>query len=296
MEHRKLSFNNFPRIIFAHGYKATSTVWALFNSPNTIEITYLEQGNMIIHSDPPVEYVAPCICICFHDRELKVESTSPCHQHFTVAFAIDNIPTKITPKEIITNEINMSGLIKSETLTAILPVYIPDGPICNQLSKKIKSIISLFSGYNPGARLDTMKIMIDILYDITRYSTNSVREESTPNNISSGVPYCKKAIRYINEHLSDKISVKAISEELNISYGHLSRIFKECMNISLVEYINRVKLETIKNLILSKNITLEEAGRHVGIHDTKYLSRIFKKYNGITIREYRLTHNNYLES
>ena len=56
--------------------------------------------------------------------------------------------------------------------------------------------------------------------------------------------------------------------------------------MTIVEYINREKLKLVKDQITTMKVTLEEAGAEVGITDVKYLSRLFKKYNGITAMEY----------
>ena len=58
---------------------------------------------------------------------------------------------------------------------------------------------------------------------------------------------------------------------------------------TLITYINRVKIERVKELLLINNaITLKEAGENVGIEDENYLSRIFKQYTGLSVREFRM--------
>ena len=62
-------------------------------------------------------------------------------------------------------------------------------------------------------------------------------------------------------------------------------IFKEITNESIIQYINRLKLDKIKVLVELKGLTIEQAGDIYGIHDKNYISRMFKKYYGHTLSE-----------
>ena len=66
------------------------------------------------------------------------------------------------------------------------------------------------------------------------------------------------------------------------------------MGMTLVEYSNCAKVQRVRELITSRNISLTDAGLAVGIDDVKYLSRLFKKYSGVTSAEYReLNHHSH---
>jgi AraC-like DNA-binding protein len=64
-------------------------------------------------------------------------------------------------------------------------------------------------------------------------------------------------------------------------------VFSSSEGMSLVEYINRPKLSYMMELIRRYEYTLAEAGEHVGFTDVNYISRIFKRYYGITVTEYK---------
>ena len=54
-----------------------------------------------------------------------------------------------------------------------------------------------------------------------------------------------------------------------------------------MEYINRSKLSYMMILIRRYGYTLAQAGKHVGFTDVNYISRIFKRYYGMTVTEYK---------
>ena len=58
-----------------------------------------------------------------------------------------------------------------------------------------------------------------------------------------------------------------------------------------MEYINRRKLSYMVELIRRYDYTLAEAGEHVGYNDVNYISRIFKRYYGMTVTEYKRSYN-----
>lgn len=99
----------------------------------------------------------------------------------------------------------------------------------------------------------------------------------------SGIRYAQRAARYLAEHLTEKLSVEAVAGELGISSSYLSALFKAYTGRSLVDYGNAIRVERIRELMVSRRLTLREA---VGIPDENYASRLFRKYAGISAREY----------
>ena len=94
-----------------------------------------------------------------------------------------------------------------------------------------------------------------------------------------------KAKRYIINHISEKIYVEDIASAVGLSVGYLSNIFKKTTGQTLVEYINTVKLQRVRELRLTLGVTLKEAGKTVGFYDETYLSRLYKKYFGNNLSE-----------
>ena len=94
-------------------------------------------------------------------------------------------------------------------------------------------------------------------------------------------------MNYIASHIDENISVDEISFHLGISSSYLSSQFKASTGRTIIEYVNFVKLNKVKELICDKGLTLKEAGEAVGFYDEHYLSRVFKKHFGMSAREYK---------
>ena len=97
-----------------------------------------------------------------------------------------------------------------------------------------------------------------------------------------------KISSFIFEHYTESdFSVPAIADYINISEMHLRRIFKQTLNISPIKYINFLKLEKAKNMLIASNFTVAEVAHSAGFEDPYYFSRLFKKEMGISPSEYR---------
>lgn len=64
-------------------------------------------------------------------------------------------------------------------------------------------------------------------------------------------PIIEAAVRYINEHLCEKLSLTKLERELNVSKFHLSHIFRETMGTSVINYVNAKKIHLAEDMILN---------------------------------------------
>ena len=98
--------------------------------------------------------------------------------------------------------------------------------------------------------------------------------------------YAAKAVRYINLHYTRRLTVEDIAYHLGISEGYLHRIFKRVEDCSILTYLNRKRVYAAIDLMENRNLSLKEAAYNVGIEDPAYMSRLFKKTTGLSVREY----------
>jgi len=99
--------------------------------------------------------------------------------------------------------------------------------------------------------------------------------------------YIQDSIEYIKEHLTENISLEAISAHAHVNSSYLSRTFKKECGYSITEYIVSLRIEKAKELLSNNNIRTYEVSEKVGIHDPSYFSVLFKKHTGLSPKEYR---------
>ncbi|SDD51055.1 Helix-turn-helix domain-containing protein [Paenibacillus sp. UNCCL117] len=92
---------------------------------------------------------------------------------------------------------------------------------------------------------------------------------------------------YLEQHYDKDITLDSIADKLNISRGYLSRYFKEKTGEYFVDYVNSVRINKAKKLLLHPDIRIQDAAQSVGYQNINSFNRMFKKLTGITPTEFR---------
>ena len=100
-----------------------------------------------------------------------------------------------------------------------------------------------------------------------------------------------KAQEFIEKNYQDKITVDQLADMVAIGRRSFERRFKKATNNTVVEYIQRVKVEAAKRSFESSRKNINEVMFNVGYTDTKAFRTIFKKITGLTPIEYRNKYN-----
>ena len=101
----------------------------------------------------------------------------------------------------------------------------------------------------------------------------------------------KKAQDFIENHISEKISIEALADLVAVGRRSFERRFKLATSNSVFEYIQRVKIEAAKRQFESSRKNISEVMFDVGYTDTKAFRDLFKKLTGLTPIEYRNKYN-----
>lgn len=97
----------------------------------------------------------------------------------------------------------------------------------------------------------------------------------------------QKIITYINSDLTADLSLKAMSDWLNVNASYLSTLFKKEVGIPLTDFVNRQRIEQAKKLLIVTELPMKIIAQQCGIPDIYYFSRLFKKRTGVTPKLYR---------
>lgn len=95
------------------------------------------------------------------------------------------------------------------------------------------------------------------------------------------------ACEYIEANLSEDISINMIADQIGVSEGHLSRMFKKTMNKNIVEYITEKRMEEAKRLLTETSFSIEKIANMSGYRTPHYFGKKFKEAYGYTPSEYR---------
>ena len=101
----------------------------------------------------------------------------------------------------------------------------------------------------------------------------------------------KKAQTFIENNYSDKISVDDLATMVGLSRRNLERRFRKVTYNSIVEYIQRVRIEAAKMSLERSRENVNEAMYKAGYSDNKAFRSTFKKFTGLSPLEYRRKYN-----
>ena len=109
---------------------------------------------------------------------------------------------------------------------------------------------------------------------------HSKSENSIISSESKKLNMVRDAMKYLQDHFTENISTDSIAETLSYSKSYLSHSFKEITRHSLIGYLNLLRCQRAKLMLLDK-YSIKEASIACGFNDVSYFTRTFKKTMGI---------------
>jgi two-component system response regulator YesN len=98
--------------------------------------------------------------------------------------------------------------------------------------------------------------------------------------------------RYIREHVTQKTSLQEIATHFAISPNYLSTLFKKYNGMGLANYISSTKVRKAQELLQEGTLRIYEISDYLGYENSYYFSKVFKKFTGISPKEYAIQMNN----
>lgn len=283
----KIVLKSIPEIRFAHSYETLSYDISFETKENIIEISYIELGDVEKTGEETEYCKAPYVSVNFYDKHVRNISRAELHRHYTFAVNVEYELHRISAEKVVECWQNDFSNGKHHIAMAILPDYLNDKKCMDIIETYIKKIIYKHSVNTSAENLSCISDVFAILSQLTAWSVTSASSMVKNHAKADETMYCTKAARFIAENIDKKLYTDDIAEYLGISVGHISRIFKAATGYSIIEYINRQKINTAKQLFESKTASIRDAAQAVGISDEKYFCRMFKQYTGMTTTEYK---------
>ena len=96
------------------------------------------------------------------------------------------------------------------------------------------------------------------------------------------------ALRYIEDHYPDNLSLSDVASHIHMSKNHLSYLFQRETGHSFSDYLTNLRIDKAKELLhADKRYTIAEIAEMTGFSDTGYFCKVFKKYTGMPPNHYR---------
>src|SRR5690625_557593 len=94
-------------------------------------------------------------------------------------------------------------------------------------------------------------------------------------------------LNYIELHYMDNISLEDVADFVNLSPSYVSRLFKQEVKTTFVNYVTGRKVEHAKKLLQYTEVPVIQIALKLSYQEHTYFSKVFKKVVGVTPTEYR---------
>lgn len=98
-----------------------------------------------------------------------------------------------------------------------------------------------------------------------------------------------KAIRYMEDHYRQKLTLQDVADCCYVSQWHLSKQLHKHADKSFYDILNSIRIQAAKRLLEDPSLKIGEISEMVGYADTAHFSRTFKKLEHMSANEYRNT-------
>ncbi len=102
----------------------------------------------------------------------------------------------------------------------------------------------------------------------------------------------KEAQNYIRDNYSKNITLQAIADHIHVNNSYLSRLYKKETGESIIDAINKYRIDTAKILLKNPQSKVFEVACSVGIEDPAYFTHVFTKYTGMSPKEFKVNNIN----
>lgn len=141
-----------------------------------------------------------------------------------------------------------------------------------------KTIADLYLRNDLDCHLALSKLLYQLMIDLSQDIHMAHAGQPFPQNEK-----IHNAIRFIQEHFTENISLSDIANSVNLSKEYLCHIFKQHTGSTLLEYLTETRLSEAKVLLMAyPNKTVGEIAQHCGFDSPSYFCSVFKKHVHMT--------------
>jgi AraC-like DNA-binding protein len=96
-----------------------------------------------------------------------------------------------------------------------------------------------------------------------------------------------KARSFIAEHQGEEITLSQVARAVNMSPFYFCKMFKKATGVNFTEYVSRVRVERVKELLLNPHTRVSEAAFEAGFQSLSQFNRAFRRIAGEAPSDYR---------
>ncbi|WP_342564858.1 helix-turn-helix domain-containing protein [Paenibacillus sp. FSL R7-0345] len=135
--------------------------------------------------------------------------------------------------------------------------------------------------YSVLAAMDTLDELEEYLQAFFREIVQNLDRGTGETN------HGERVIQYLQDHYKEEIVLKDMSTEFGISYSYMRKIVYELTGKSMIDYLNQLRIDKAKELLLDTDLTIKQVAAEVGYYNVQSFNRFFRKYEGMPPSSYK---------
>lgn len=149
---------------------------------------------------------------------------------------------------------------------------------CREIAK---NMTQLFRGHEPYDHMQAECLFQELLLIEAADYANSMYRKTVPvhGKVKEVIP---QLVTYLNTSYQEEISGEMLSRRYHYHFDYLNRQFTKWTGSTIFHYLNTVRVERARQLLMTGFYSMEEVAAQTGFRDVYYFSRVFKKYTGVT--------------
>jgi AraC-like DNA-binding protein len=126
------------------------------------------------------------------------------------------------------------------------------------------------------------------LYEFVIKSLRHAIKSNITDKTLAGIPnYGLAASKFIHMHFTEPITLEDVAKHINVSPRHINRAYMQIYDSSIMRNLNKIRIEYAKRYLCLTDYSIEKIAEIVGFTSTQTLYKLFKRYVGITVSQYR---------
>jgi AraC-like DNA-binding protein len=142
----------------------------------------------------------------------------------------------------------------------------------------------------PGCELLLRHLFCALLILLSRaHELQNVK--SKPKGLATGISPTQvavaRAITYIEEHSTQRITVSDVAKHAALSPGRLAHVFKAQTGRGIIQYLHEFRIARACSLLLEEGIAVQDAASRAGYTDLRFFHRTFRRQTGCSPTQYK---------
>lgn len=289
-----------PHITYV-GMQATPENWSHFSRTISEHVLYaVYEGHMYIQEDGKDFHLKKGDLLFLEaGKNHSGYRSSSCSYYYVHFFPIPQLTVvSASPQwqmELIQNvqQMNYNTSFLSEDFYSHIQLPIPkyihieNASAYHQIMTSLQNALKCRQAMQPFFKTAESCYIMELLYTVSRTWMDSAFIQAQMDVSSAVYEKTDQLLHYLHTFYHTKISGSDIEEQFSMNFDYLNRIFKKRTQCTMFVYLNNIRLEQAKQLLLTTHLPVHEIASKTGFSDEYYFSRVFKKAFSVSPMKFR---------